>query len=82
VLQTYKSYCSKEKGNYSSIQNMNEEDNNALNEILLKKRAVQLHVMDTFSDNFVPKEIPVRLISIYNPDFAKVTKKLLQNVIA
>jgi hypothetical protein len=50
---------------------MNEEDKNALNEILLKNRAVQLHVMDPFSGNFVPKEIPVRLISINKQDFAK-----------
>jgi hypothetical protein len=49
---------------------MNDEEKNALNEILLKNRAVQLHVVDKFADHFVPKKIPVRLISIYNPDFA------------
>ncbi len=49
---------------------MNDEEKNALNEVLLANRAVQLQVVDQFCENFIPPPVPTRLNSILNPDFA------------
>lgn len=60
----------KKEKNLLSILKMSNEEKNALHEILLANRAVQLHVVDQFCEHFIPPPVPTRLNSIFNPEFA------------
>lgn len=59
---------------------MNYKDKEALNEILLKNKAVQLHVVNQFCGSFIPPPLPTRLSSLYDPVFAsgKTFEDILQ----